>query len=292
MEKHLLLTVSDDTSSHSAVQFTGQFFSHKGIIKVTLMYIAPNPEDVLGTRGMELAGEKRDEAARQSAQYQKKGRAALERGWEKLLAAGIPPGNISTIFRFRSFNTTVKDIGQEAERGLYDAVLLGRRGISRFEEMLSDSISKQILDETLSVPIWINREIALERFGVLLCVDGSTPSMRMVDHVGFMLAAESHPITLCHIQGKDGPDPAMVFREAEALLTENGVEPSRIQTQLLSGNDPASTILEETSAKGYAVVAVGSSGQASRGLMGRFFMGSVSRALVARLTGASLWVCK
>ncbi|ACV68576.1 universal stress protein [Desulfohalobium retbaense] len=292
MEKHLLLTVSDDASSHSAVQFVGQFFSHKGVVKITLMYVAPNPEDILGTSGKTPTGEKRTEVTRQSAQYQKKGRAALERAWEKLLAAGIPPSNISTIFRFRSFNTTVKDIGQEGEKGLYDAILLGRRGISRFEEMLSDSISKQILEETLTVPIWINREIGLERFGVLLCVDGSNPSLRMADHVGFMLAEEVHPITLCHVQTKGGPDPASVFRSAQSMLEENGVDAKRIQTQVLTGSDPASAIVQETDAKRYAAVAVGSSGEEHRGLMGRFFMGSVSRSLCSQITGASLWVCK
>jgi nucleotide-binding universal stress UspA family protein len=290
MERHLLLTVSDDTSSRSAVQFVGQFFSQKRLLKVTLMYVAPDPKEVLQGSYASMSEENSREIARQKSQYQKKGRAALEKGWEDLLSVGIPPGNISTIFRFRALSTTVKDIAQEAEKGLYDAIVLGRRGLSRLEELLSSSVSKQILEETLSIPFWINRDISLGRQGILIGVDGSEPCLRVTDHVGFMVFEESHPITLLHVQTPDGPKPEEALDQARGVLIENEIPADRIQTKLIKSSDPATAIFNQVRRRQYAVVAVGNSGQGPYKFMDRPFIGSVSRLLCTKITGTSLWV--
>ncbi len=41
MEKHLLVTVSDDLRILHGVRFVGSFFRHKADVKVTLFYVAP-----------------------------------------------------------------------------------------------------------------------------------------------------------------------------------------------------------------------------------------------------------
>ena len=46
-------------------------------------------------------------------------------------------------------------IVRESEEGLYDAAVLGRRGLSWFEEMVSDSVSHRILWEELTFPICV-----------------------------------------------------------------------------------------------------------------------------------------
>lgn len=272
MHKHILLTVSDDPSKLYGVKFVNEFFKNKDTIRFTLFFIAPRS-------GKDVEFEL-DQHIEESCDL------ALETARQRLMLGGFGEENIFCKIKKRSMSK-VKDIIQEANRGLYDALILGRRGISRLEELINDSVSMRALEQERKSPIWICRESEPGRRNVLLCVDDSEPAMHIADHVGFMLKNEdSHSITLFHVspQGSEGGD---ILDRAQEELIKNGIASERISSKNVAGSNPDQAIVQEAKAGKYAVVAAGYAEKPKSGL---FSLGSTSKKLAYNLQGAALWL--
>lgn len=187
----------------------------------------------------------------------------------------------------------IADIALLAHQSRYDAVVLGRRGIRRFEEHLSSTFKENEFDQHLDFPFWICRDPDLNRSGVLLCVDGSQPSLCAADHVGMICAPEQrHQVTVAYLADpgqRDFRDEISILDNAVRMLRVNEVPESRITTKVLVEWDHARGILQEANQGGYAVVAVGRAGT-GRGMMTDRQFGSITLRLSRELSGASLWV--
>lgn len=188
----------------------------------------------------------------------------------------------------------IQDIARLAELHRYDAVVLGRRGIHRFEVHLDTVFKETAFDQYLDFPFWICREPDLNRKGVLLCVDGSKPGLCAADHVGMMCASEErHGICVAYLADphrRDHRDEISILDNAVRMLRVNTIAESRITTKILVEADHAQGILREAQRGRYAAVAVGRAGT-GRGMMADQQFGSVSLRLSRELCGASLWVC-
>ncbi len=287
MQKKLLVTISDDLSFLHGVRFVGSFFRNKAVVNPTLFYVAPRPHVVGGDKGFG-----QPELDRKTAEAgQKKAQEALEAARRMLCDRGFPPENITCKFVFKQFGT-VKDIIRESKTGMHDAVILGRRGYALFESVLSTSVTREILDRDIQIPIWICRRPDENRKNVLLCVDGSGHSLRMIDHVGFMLSDENeHAVTLFHVATGEGEDPEAILKEARNKLMENWFSDGRINSVVTSSTvtGVAKTILAETEAKGYAVVGVGRLG-VDKGGFKEWLVGSRTMQLLDTIEKAALWV--
>jgi hypothetical protein len=228
------------------VRFVGYFLANKPDLRLPLFYTAPRP-------GAAWKGERdHDEdkwARKQAKRYEEKGREALESAKTLLCQMGFHQDYIETKLNVRQ-RSVVKDIINEVKSGLYDALVLGRRGLSRFEELFSTSTSKNLLDVQVDFPIWFCRNPKEEQRNVLLCLDGSDEAYRMVDHVGFFLAPEkNHEVHLLIINKKgDLGEKALneIQSKASGLLTENGLPEDLIRTRVVSESNVPKTILRET----------------------------------------------
>lgn len=288
MQKKLLITVSDEISCLYGVRFVGSFFRNKSIVSATLFYVAPraNIADTDRPRPVEL-DRKAAEAGREKAQN------ALDAGRQMLCERGFPAQNVNTKFIFRQFGT-VKDIIREAKAGQYDAVVLGRRGYILFESTIGTSVTRQILDGEIDFPIWVCRRPEENLRNVLLCVDGSESSLRMVDHVGFMIKDENeHSVTLFHVDTGEGESREAIMSEARKKLFDNWVSDGRIHSLVAASamTGVVKTILEEVRAKGYAAVGVGRVGT-KRGSFKEWLVGSRTMKLVETIEKAALWVSR
>ena len=290
MEKHLLLTVSEQLGTIYSVRFAGHFFSNKKGLKLTLLYIAPRPVAVWEEEGIY---DSTLQVEKQAKLYEKKGQAALEAARKGLLKEGFDHKQIHTKLQIRKFSK-VMDILQEGEKGLYDAVVLGPRGLSWLERAFDESVSRSLLEKKANFPIWTCRKPELERKNVLLCVDGSEPAKRIADHVGFMLAEEkNHAVTLFLVRKKSAPFKSSedtIISSTKETLTRNGYPEDMISTRLVESSDVTKAILREAGQGRFAVVAVGRTGT-GQGLIKKLFMGSVSDTLFHELEGAALWIC-
>lgn len=289
MRRHLLVTVSGDKAAMHGVRFVSGFLHRREDTYITLFYTAPRPPALWEH---ERNAKSLDEYDLRSKLSREKGRDAIDYGMTMLREAGFPEDVLDAKLMLREVSTA-QDILRESEKGLYDAIVLGRRGLAGFEALADQSVTRDILERGFVAPLWVCRRYDKSRSGVLLCLDGSGASLRMADHVGFMLQNEvEQRITMFIVTGRGmlgGQKPETIFTQALEILAENGVDPEQVDVAIAKGGSPAKAIMERAKKGGYAAVATGRTGR-GRGLLRRVFMGSVSQGLLKELEGAALWM--
>lgn len=287
MEKHLLLTVSEQKSALHGARFLAGFFGNKDMVKLTLFYTIPRPAAVwTGEKTREKVTEQEDMVRKSEAKAKK----ALQEAKSEVIKLGFSEDRILTRLQTRQFSK-VKDILEESERGLYDAVVLGKRGLNWFEEAFDGSVTKELLEKRPSCPIWICRRPEPERKGVLLCMDGSEGSYRMADHVGFVLGTEQrHSVKIFVVKGRELQDtPEAIIAKGRELLAKGQVPNVRVSSSAVDASSPARAILREAEEGGYAAVAAARNEQ-EKGLMNKMFLGSVTMTLFREIENAALWI--
>jgi len=288
MKKHLLLTISHDQAALHAVRFASSFFRNKDQAEITLLYVAPNPKQNFDRT--QNTGDMTTDVEKLSASYQKKGNASLHRAANMLISNGFDPDTVKTTLLFRSVSTA-GDIAVQANKGMYDAVLLGLRGLSLLEELIEGSISKSVLDEGIQCPLWFCRKPETDRKNVLLCTDGSRESLCIADHIGFMLENEpEHHITILHVQDGSTDKSEAVIAGARQELVNNSISEDRIDALAIPGKNPSKIIMNHALENNYAVIGMGRRGRGNTGLS-RLFMGSTTQNILKSLQEVSLWVC-
>jgi nucleotide-binding universal stress UspA family protein len=288
MNRHLLVTVGDDLNSLYGVRFAASFFRNKTDTRLTLFYVAPR-FDCMDAREACLVHQM---DRRMAELYREKGQAALDVSLRFLCDHGFVKEHLTTKLIFKRHGT-VKDILEEGRSGLYDAVVLGRRGYTLFEGSLVNSVSREMLDRDIDFPLWICRRPEMGRKNVLLCVDETEPSLRIADHVGFVLQhEEDHAITLFHADSGEGKDIDAILEKARLQLTSNGIPEARIRSVVKRHSKVVKVILEEVERGAYAAVAVGRGGAKPRGMFQKWLIGSRSTNLLEILDKAALWVSR
>lgn len=290
MNKHLLVTISEDETAQRALRFVCGFFKQKDDIRLTLFNTAPQPPAVWGE---EASFESLRENEASAEAIIASGKRAMLKAREVFVQGGFSPAQVDDKIVARNFSR-IDDIIKEGESGLYDAVVFGRRAVIKLENFLDKSASEEMLEAKFAFPLWLCRDVDYHRHGVLLCVDDSEAFRRMADHVGFILQGESaHPVTLLRVIKKAEADatPEGLFGDAISTLEDNGFPSRLIRTRLVVSDDVPGSILREAEEGRYAAVAVGRTGM-RRGPLARLFATSVTVALFQRLTGAALWVSR
>ncbi len=291
MDKSLLVAVGDDMSSLHGVRFLSSFFSQKENMEVTLCYIAPTSVSKdFQVPAQPLRPQRLDQEI--TAQYSRTGHESIDAGIDILLSKGFQKAKVTAKYRGKRLGT-VKDLVQEGKRGNYDAVLLGRRGYVLFEQALAASVSRQMLDQTVDFPIWICRQPEEGRRHVLLCMDPSEPSMRIADHVGFMLKEEKqHDVKLLCVDDGGQENMNHTLEKGKQLLLVNGVDEERITSQIIKASNVPEAILSEADRNAYAVVAMGRGGAPQKGLFKKWFIGSRSLKVFETISKSVLWLSR
>ena len=292
MNKHFLVTISDDVEHLYGVRFICSFFKEMSEHHITLLHICRLDGNETGRSLTEMwahPDEKTDvnltAGARRSIDKAKtllsKSRMAVDRVITKTVAE-----------RYGK----VKDILSEGSKGLYDAIILGRRASYSLQwvfERPADEIAQfMIKDNCCTSPLWICPEAEQDRKNVLLCVDGSEDAYRAADHVGYILSQQDqHAVTLFYVGNSISSDPSAIFQRAESVLREHGVRNERIGRNSTWGISIPGSILSEAAKGGYAAVAVGLHGT-EHGLMKDFNMvGGTTSKLINKLEKTALWCC-
>lgn len=283
MERHLLVTISEKHDHLFGVRFVGNFFDPKEGTKLTLLYLTPRPPG---------AFEADRETEIQAKKSEATGRKALHGAKAELLKMGFEDPQISTKLKPRRLSK-VNEIIQEGTQGKYDAVVVGRRGLSWLEHTFDESVTRVLFEETWDFPLWLCRQPDLGRKGVLACVDGSEAANRMLNHVAFILKQVlNQDITLLAVskKGKVGDlSTEEILQQSRTLLVEEGISTDRIRFKIIHEASPGKAIIKEADQEQSAVVAVGRTGT-GMGLLKKVFVGSVSRTLFQELEGAALWL--
>lgn len=274
MSRKLLVTISEDAGFLHGVRFVGHFFVPAADLQLDLVLMPLTASPQVLTDPMPLD---------QSLHIAEK--MFRDKGFQ---VGVLNADEASTPC------ASMVELAHMAERGHYDAVVLGRRGAARLEEYLTGQYNETVFDENLDFPFWVCRVPDLTRDNVLLCVDGSKQGLCAADHVGFMCRNEQrHSICVAYLtdpQHRDKRDEDLIIENTLKMLQVNNIPESRISVKVLVESDHVQGILREAERGRFAVVAVGRAGT-GRGMMRERQFGSVSLCLARTLFGAGLWVC-
>lgn len=287
-ERHLLIAISNDASALHGVKFVSGFFSDFSNVRVTLFASLPSQSP---TAPSESALESRKDILDMRAKLRDSFATALMESRAILEQAGMDPERIDEK-SVPSIHSTDFHLALEGERGMYDVLVLGRRGLETFTQIFEDSTTERLLqNEELSLPCWACRQYRPGRKGILLCLDKAPGLSDLVEHVGSVCAlAPDHDVTLFHVCGprEDRAVANSIFSETIELLAGRGVPGERVQVAFAEGSVPARTILRKAQEGRYAAVALGRQGAPGHRIR-KLFNGSTSKSLLCELTGAAAW---
>ncbi len=209
MERTILVAIDGSVYSSNSLDYLAHLFGADRGLSIHLLSVVAGGGadkewmyDVDPLRTQAPGSEKRAALARRQ----------LKEAEERLMRNGFARERIeSRVKTASSVSTAIRD---EAERGNYDAVLIGRRGLGAVGNMFFGSTSSDLIEKCHRAPLWIvDGNVNASRF--LLAVQSHPASLTAADHLAFML--KGHPsaeICLYHsnsVFGSQKPSPAEDF---------------------------------------------------------------------------------
>jgi len=291
MKKKFLVTISNDYANLKGVEFLCSFFLKESEHQITLFHICRTDASDMNKALMEMWVSPDEDASNTMTVGAKK---ALNISKKALSSSKMSIDRIVTKTVAERYGK-VRDILAEGEKGLYDAIILGRRAAYALQwiiERPADEIAQSMIKEnSLTTPLWICPEPDTTRENVLVCVDGSENGYRAVDHVGYILSKQlQHRITLFHVKKGTLDESQEIFERATTILSEHNISSDRIDYQTTWAVSVVSAILKMAENNGYAAIALGLHGNEKTGILKEFNLaGGVTSALIAKIENVSLW---
>ena len=308
MERKILVAVDGSTYSYNCLRYLGHLFTDLADIHIHLLYVVPMGALPLGMewlcdqdRIMSLSPTER------RCYYSAK--RFMQEATLQLARRGIVAEQVSTQIKLARAGVAA-DIISEARSGLYDALLVGRRGLSKIEELIMGSVSVALAQGCYSMPVWIvDGKVNSRKF--LLTVDRSFNSLKAADHLGFILQENPYAqISLVHLSalvgGDTDPDFAAleefwgkswcdqhlhhddaIFHAPEQMLRDRGVSTAQILREPEGISlTPHSSIVKASKSGHYGTVVIG---RRAKGQKQGFFKG-VSDKVLELADQVAIWV--
>ena len=307
MEKRILIAVDGSAYSKKAMEYAAGIGSLVKDMHYTLLHVHPKVSDYL------VEDAKKDPQSLATLKKAKKKNQEdsirlLDESKSIMVKMGIGEDKIETISQEQT-RGTAKAILDHGKKTLSDAIVLGRRGVSRLAESFMGSITNSVLEHTDETPVWaIGGDVKPSK--IMVAVDGSESSLRAVDHVSFMLGDNPDSrITLLHVTPRlrdyctidfdEEGDPMKevilsgdkqcvdsFYVHAKEKLTNAGMNESQIDIQEITTTlNIGKTIVDEALKGGFSTVVVG-----RKGINNSFFMGSVSSRILSNAKDCAVWL--
>ena len=152
---------------------------------VTLFHLQPPISQFLLDEA-KRSGQAQAELNKIAARNAEASRGLLAGYRDMLIRAGLAEPAVELATQPRN-QGLAKDILDYAQNGLFDAILVGRRGISAVQQMFMGSVSAHLIENSPVIPVWlVDGNVRSTR--VMAAVDGSESALRAVDHMAFMLS--------------------------------------------------------------------------------------------------------
>lgn len=307
MDKKILLVVDGSIHSTDAVKYAVRMSSVVQNLTYTLFHVQPTISQYLLD---EAETDPRTRAAlekviRKNAEF---ARSILDKHKTQMVGMGIAEECIETATQ-KKVTGIARDILDCAQQGLYDAILVGRRGLSRIQKTFMGSTTAKLVEHSSVIPVWVV-DGDVTSMKVMLAVDGSEASLRAVDHLGFLVGGNDKiKLTLFHVtptlrdycvidfDEKESDVGEIIARGAKQCIDhfythaqrkfqEAGIQENQIELKVVKRTiDIGKAILDHARNGDYGTVVIG-----RRGVNEAFFMGSVSKYVLDRMSGRALWV--
>lgn len=221
---------------------------------------------------------------------------------------GVSENQIETV-SLPATTGTAKTILDYSRKCRCDAIVMGRRGVSRLSDMFMGSVTNNVLEYTKDTPVWaIGGDIKSAEIAV--AVDGSESAMLAIDHTIFMIGENPEiRVTLLHVtprlrdfctidfdEKSDALEEAITqgdkrciddfYAQAKRKFEESDMKEDRINIrQITSTVSISRTLVDEIRQGNYGTVVIG-----RRGADKSFFMGSVSRHVLTNASDCAVWL--
>jgi len=181
MEKTILVAIDGSASSNNSLDYLGMLFDSDHNLAFHLLSVVAGGGsgkdwmlDVDPLRGHAPEMDPRTSQAR----------THLRKAVDRLGKHGIARDRIVTKVRVAAnIGNTILD---EAQRGHYDSVIVGRRGLGAMGNMFFGSVSSDLIKKCHQTPLWIvDGKVRAKRF--LLAVHNHPSSLLAADHLAHML---------------------------------------------------------------------------------------------------------
>ena len=306
--KKIMIAVDDSLHSKNAVHYAAHISVWVKNMSYVLFHAQPMLsqylEDEARTDSKSLNQLNRIKAKNIEASHQ-----LLEQYKSQMVQTGIEESQIQIVTHPANLGIA-KDILEYALKGQYDALVLGRRGISGVIEYYMGSVSSNIVHNSRVTPIWVVGSNVIPA-KILVPIDGSEYSLRAIDHLTYIVSDHSDiSLTFLHVQPKLKDFCVIDFETKEAdafkdlIITSNqncidnfyalalkklkefGITKDRIEiktvTSFLSIGSP---IVDEVKTRNFDTVVMGRSG-----INKSFFTGSVTNYVLNNISNAAIWV--
>ena len=185
MDRTILVAVDGSVYSSNSLDYLAKLFAADRKLNIHLLHVVSSGGadkdwmyDVDPLRAQASGSDKRSLLARKY----------LTEAQERLIRHGFAETQIET--KTKTASGICSAIRGEAERGNYDAVLIGRRGLGAVGNVFFGSTSTDLIEKCHRSPLWIvDGNVSANRF--LLAVHSHPSSLMAADHLAFML--KGHP---------------------------------------------------------------------------------------------------
>jgi len=307
--KKILIAVDGSSHSLDAVRYVALNFSSTDL-RVNLLYVMDTAAETFGDlekaefferkmRAKHTVWEKTEKKAAQDF---------LDEARSLLLRANFREDDVRVIIQERQVGIA-RDIIAESSRG-YDAVVVGRRGLSKLEDIFLGSVSYKIVHGVENTPVWVvGGDIRSKK--MLLAVDDSDNSRKAVDYASTFAVANGAEVKLFNVvrefrldfldistpRGAEiemrivkelERDIQQMFAAYRKQLEWAGVEAVRISSKYtLQSGTRAGDILKEAREENYGTIVMGRRGLSK---VHEFFLGRVTTKVLHRAADFALWI--
>ena len=309
MQKKIAIAVDGSVHSNQAVAYAAKLAEVVSELHVVLMHIQPGISTYLleeAQTSMAAATQLRAMVGKNQAA----GRELVDKYREQLKTAGIADDRIATKSRTRNIGVA-DDLLAWCQAESYDALLVGRRGISYLQGLVMGSVTANLVNHSELTPIWLVDGQAASADKILLAVDGSPRALRAVDHLAFMLSGNPDSrVHMLHIQprlqdycaidlsGDNSKEAEAVILDSDqrclddfhgqalAVFTRHGFKEDHLHLETVSGQrNVGKAILAYARDNGFGTVVIGKHGTSKS-----LFFGSVAQYVVQKLEDRAVWI--
>jgi nucleotide-binding universal stress UspA family protein len=308
IQKKILLAVDDSANSKNLVRYCVNMSSFIEELTYTLFHIQPAISGFL-TDEAKTDMKAQSSLVKIKKENTRKSEEMLQELKDDMVGMGIEAGRIETKTETRKLGLE-KDIVEHAQKGRYDALVAGRRGFSRVQEIFMGSLTAKLVEQYQVIPLWVV-DGKVESKKILVAVDGSESALRAVDHVSFITGGNPNvEITLVHVIHKLRDYCPIDFEDSEGEVEyivslgdkkciesfmshtykrfrNAGIPEDRIEVRKIEKTmgRVGKTIMEEAQKGGYGTIVMG-----RRGVDKAFFMDSVSSYIFSRASNQAIWL--
>jgi nucleotide-binding universal stress UspA family protein len=308
MSRKFLVAVDHSIHSKNAIKYACNIFTSVEEANFSLLHVQPMiSQYLLDEANKDLAANA--ELKRIINKNTEAGESLLLTYKEQMIRLGVAEPYIDTITLPRKLGLA-KDILKYSSSDSYNAIIIGRRGLSGLHEAIMGSVSANVVEYSKSTPVWlIDGEVVSQK--IMLAADGSEYSLKALDHLALMMGGNPEArILFFHVQPKisdfcpidfeitdtDRLEDIIVqgdkkcidqfFDHAHKKLKDAGFDENQIEVKVSDTLlNPGKAIIEEAKKGDCGTIVIG-----RRGINKTFFTGSVSRYVINQISDKALWI--